>query len=289
MNTGIYIDKWIIDLLAVDEKAFRVAVFLVCNVAADGKTRTTYGEIAIGTGMTYDAARRAIERNTYANHYANHFPIIRQSHCLVFTIYSEEMQERANTPITTPIDANHYANHTPITTSDAEAAPTAPFIAQQENIALDSLNNTKHNIALSEPKTTKRDKENNPPAPKGARAPLKEKSSLESQKDEAEETAEAPKIKRFVKPTPEQVQAYCDERNNGIDGHDFWDFYESKGWVVGRSPMKDWKAAVRTWERSQKKEQASKPSTIDQYNRGMEIARKLESGELKINIFGTHN
>ena len=54
--------------------------------------------------------------------------------------------------------------------------------------------------------------------------------------------------KRFTIPTPEEVQAYCNERNNGISGQQFCDFYSSKGWRVGSQPMKDWKAAVRTWE-----------------------------------------
>lgn len=54
--------------------------------------------------------------------------------------------------------------------------------------------------------------------------------------------------KRFVRPSVDEVRAYCEERGNGIDPQDFVDFYESKGWVVGKSPMKDWKAAVRTWE-----------------------------------------
>ena len=54
--------------------------------------------------------------------------------------------------------------------------------------------------------------------------------------------------KRFTIPTPEEVQAYCDERKNGILGQQFCDFYSSKGWKVGSQPMKDWKAAVRTWE-----------------------------------------
>lgn len=62
------------------------------------------------------------------------------------------------------------------------------------------------------------------------------------------------KKKQFRKPTPEEVQAYCDERQNGISGSEFCDFYESKGWVVGKSPMKDWKAAVRTWENKRKQE-----------------------------------
>lgn len=58
--------------------------------------------------------------------------------------------------------------------------------------------------------------------------------------------------KRFVKPSVEEIRAYCQERNNGIDASKIFDFYESKGWVVGKSPMKDWKAAVRNWERMER-------------------------------------
>ena len=58
-------------------------------------------------------------------------------------------------------------------------------------------------------------------------------------------------VKRFTPPTAEEVQAYCNERNNGVDGQHFVDYYEARGWKIGgKQPMKDWKAAVRTWERS---------------------------------------
>lgn len=60
--------------------------------------------------------------------------------------------------------------------------------------------------------------------------------------------------KRFVPPTVEQVRSYCLERNNGIDPEEFVAFYTSKGWMVGKSKMKDWKSAVITWEKSRKKE-----------------------------------
>ena len=56
--------------------------------------------------------------------------------------------------------------------------------------------------------------------------------------------------KRFTKPTLEQVKQYCIERNNNVDCDRFVNYYESNGWKVGKSPMKDWKAAVRNWERS---------------------------------------
>jgi len=55
---------------------------------------------------------------------------------------------------------------------------------------------------------------------------------------------------RFKKPTLEEVKEYCEERNNGIDAEMFINFYESKGWMVGKNKMKDWKACVRTWEKS---------------------------------------
>ena len=54
------------------------------------------------------------------------------------------------------------------------------------------------------------------------------------------------------KPTFEEVQFYCLTRRNGIDPAAFIDYYVSVGWVVGRKPMKDWQAAVRTWERNRK-------------------------------------
>ena len=63
-------------------------------------------------------------------------------------------------------------------------------------------------------------------------------------------TVDSKKRKIFRKPSIEEVQAYCEERGNSVDPESFVDFYESKGWVVGKSPMKDWKAAVRTWERN---------------------------------------
>lgn len=59
---------------------------------------------------------------------------------------------------------------------------------------------------------------------------------------------ERPPEKRFVKPTADEVRAYCAERGNHVDAQAFVDFYAAKGWKVGNAPMKDWKAAVRTWE-----------------------------------------
>lgn len=60
--------------------------------------------------------------------------------------------------------------------------------------------------------------------------------------------------KRFAPPSVEEVKAYCLERKNGIDPQTFVDFYAAKGWKIGKESMKDWKAAVRTWERRRKEE-----------------------------------
>jgi len=52
----------------------------------------------------------------------------------------------------------------------------------------------------------------------------------------------------FVPPTYEEVDAYCKERNNNVDPQRFIDFYSAKGWMIGKNKMKDYKAAIRTWE-----------------------------------------
>lgn len=58
------------------------------------------------------------------------------------------------------------------------------------------------------------------------------------------------KAKRFVKPTINEIQDYCIERNNNVNAEHFFDYYESNGWKVGKNSMKDWQAAVRTWEKN---------------------------------------
>jgi uncharacterized protein YdaU (DUF1376 family) len=63
------------------------------------------------------------------------------------------------------------------------------------------------------------------------------------------------KSKSFVRPTLEEVQRYCSERQNGIDAAKWFDYYSANGWHVGRHTMKDWKAAVRHWERNNYGEQ----------------------------------
>ena len=94
-------------------------------------------------------------------------------------------------------------------------------------------------------------------APK-ADAPKNEPQITEKPKEPTAEkkTAATEKEKpvRFVKPTVEEIAAYCAERKSGIDAQAFFDFYESKGWKVGAAKMKDWRASVRIWEQRRKTE-----------------------------------
>lgn len=88
--------------------------------------------------------------------------------------------------------------------------------------------------------------------------------------------------KRFAPPSVDEVRAYCAERNNGIDPQSFIDFYESKGWMVGKNHMRDWKAAVRTWERNRTKPPNGKKSNFNNFEQNNYDFAALED-ELRSN------
>jgi hypothetical protein len=72
--------------------------------------------------------------------------------------------------------------------------------------------------------------------------------------------------KTFSPPTVQQVAEYCSERGNRIDAQAFTDYYTANGWTVGRSPMRDWRAAVRRWEQNgiePQRSSGSAPTSID--------------------------
>lgn len=77
---------------------------------------------------------------------------------------------------------------------------------------------------------------------------LEEEIDLET--DLEEEKPKRASAKRFTPPTLEEVKAYCIERNNNVDAERFIDYYTANGWKVGKNNMKNWKAAVRTWEKT---------------------------------------
>ena len=84
-------------------------------------------------------------------------------------------------------------------------------------------------------------------------------------KDSKGESVRGEKAKRFYPPTLDEVKQYCEERKNNIDPMAFIDFYSSKGWMIGKNRMKDWKAAVRTWERKRKEQSQSESSVYDEW------------------------
>lgn len=73
---------------------------------------------------------------------------------------------------------------------------------------------------------------------------------IEIEKEIDSSASTTTKRKRFEKPTLSQITQYCLERNNNVNAEQFYDYYESNGWKVGKNSMKDWKACVRTWERN---------------------------------------
>lgn len=97
--------------------------------------------------------------------------------------------------------------------------------------------------------------------------------------EKKEENNNKEREKRFVKPTINEIAEYCRERQNTIDPEAFFAFYESKGWRIGNTPMKNWKSAIITWE----KKRASSPSPSPRrqesaFQSTMNLIRKLNNG-----------
>lgn len=75
-----------------------------------------------------------------------------------------------------------------------------------------------------------------------------EESLPDSLDDSHNDSSKPKKSNKFIKPTLEEIKTYCIERNNNINAETFFNFYQSKDWMIGKNKMKDWKACVRTWE-----------------------------------------
>ena len=82
--------------------------------------------------------------------------------------------------------------------------------------------------------------------------------------------------KYFKRPKVEEVAYYCSQRKNNIDHEAFWDFYESKDWFVGKLKMKDWKAAVRNWERGDKKKPQTMSKIHQHLQKNLNVKQKLK-------------
>ena len=110
-----------------------------------------------------------------------------------------------------------------------------------------------------------------------AKMAIEEKDEDEEEDEDEEKVEEVPTVpkkrearKRSATPSVDEVREYCFERGNGVDAETFVDFYASKGWKVGNAPMKDWKAAVRTWEkRDNRAAPRAKPIDTNDYLLGI--------------------
>lgn len=101
------------------------------------------------------------------------------------------------------------------------------------------------------------------------------KQQATNHKQECKEGKELSTQEKFIQPTLKNITDYCQERSNGIDPQAFIDHYSAVGWMVGKNKMKDWKAAVRTWEGKRRQEE-QKPT----------VARKRSREDL-IREYGT--
>jgi hypothetical protein len=88
------------------------------------------------------------------------------------------------------------------------------------------------------------------PKQKISKTEAKNKQKISKEEANVNDNVNNNKNNTFIKPSLQEVLQYCIERNNKIDAYQFINFYDSKGWMVGRNKMKDWKACVRTWEKS---------------------------------------
>ena len=104
---------------------------------------------------------------------------------------------------------------------------------------------------------------------------------------EKEEDVIPPKpLKRFVKPTIPEIKAYCLERGNGINAERFYNFYEAKGWMIGKTKMKNWKAAVITWETPKETKAESTEKICIYMNRDKEIHAPMSQYEADKKQYG---
>jgi len=84
------------------------------------------------------------------------------------------------------------------------------------------------------------------------------------------------KNKYFKKPSVSEIEFYSKQKEYKIDAEAFYDFYESKNWMVGKNKMKDWKAAVRTWQRRETKKPQSMSKIHQHLQKNLNVKEKLK-------------
>ena len=173
------------------------------------------------------------------------------------------------------------------------ASGKVPELNGRESVAFDFMSANIDRDAESYKDTCNRNRENISKRYERIRANTSEYETYQEKEEEKEKeellkkdisneiSKKSTRQKKFVPPTVEEVAAYCLERKNKVDAAYFVDHYTSNGWKVGKQNMKDWKAAVRTWEKNgynqpSKKQDALEPNDysfdLEEYERSHKYA-----------------
>lgn len=94
---------------------------------------------------------------------------------------------------------------------------------------------------------------------------------------------------KFQKPSIEEIRRYCTERMLDVDAEQFFNFYESKGWKVGKSPMVSWRAAIATWAGRQEKERKVAPKERKKksvFEQNLEVMDQMFGTDLHSQAYG---
>lgn len=132
---------------------------------------------------------------------------------------------------------------------------TSRFLDDLENDQMITQKRTAHSTTVTIVKYgVYQSKEQPKEQPRNSRGTAEEqpRNTNKNEKNEKNEKKVIKNIVRFTPPDMDTVRDYCKERGNNVDPQTFIDFYTSKGWMVGKNKMKDWQAAVRTWEKNNK-------------------------------------
>lgn len=147
--------------------------------------------------------------------------------------------------------------------------------------AANRKNKTKTNEEQNENKAETRAEQNRKEKEKESEREVEKEREGEVERENDSSPPKAPvAARRFTPPTVEDVAAYCRERGSNVDAQRFVDFYASKGWKVGNVGMKDWHAAVRTWEgRDNRMPAAGAGGAHGTTNPFLQLAQELEERE----------
>lgn len=121
-------------------------------------------------------------------------------------------------------------------------------IEQQKNNQTSIITIVNYELYQSKEQQNEQEIEHQKDSKKTAKEQQKD-TNKNNKNDKNDKNEKKKESRTFVPPSLQEVIEYCNERNKGVDPERWFNFYQAKGWMVGKNKMKDWKAAVRTWER----------------------------------------